>query len=103
MPRARPVRLQLSRKARFDLQRLSRETNGLPAIVVSRPSVWGNPYRARTPAQRMVAVEKCKAYIAKQAALRARARKELRGKNLACWCPLDGPCHADTWLKIANR
>ncbi len=27
---------------------------------------------------------------------------ELRGKNLACWCPLDGPCHADVLLKLAN-
>lgn len=27
---------------------------------------------------------------------------ELRGKNLACWCPLDQPCHADVLLEIAN-
>lgn len=27
---------------------------------------------------------------------------ELRGKNLACWCPLDRPCHADVLLEIAN-
>jgi Domain of unknown function (DUF4326) len=27
----------------------------------------------------------------------------LRGKNLACWCPLDRPCHADTLLDLANR
>jgi hypothetical protein len=27
----------------------------------------------------------------------------LRGKNLACWCVLDGPCHADTLLELANR
>lgn len=27
---------------------------------------------------------------------------ELRGKNLACWCHLDQPCHADTLLEIAN-
>jgi len=27
----------------------------------------------------------------------------LRGKNLACWCPLDGPCHAEVLLDIANR
>lgn len=27
----------------------------------------------------------------------------LRGKNLACWCPLDRPCHADVLLEIANR
>jgi len=25
----------------------------------------------------------------------------LVGKNLACWCPLDAPCHADYLLKIA--
>lgn len=27
---------------------------------------------------------------------------ELRGKNLACFCPLDFPCHADVLLKLAN-
>lgn len=27
---------------------------------------------------------------------------ELRGKNLACWCALDQPCHADVLLEIAN-
>lgn len=26
----------------------------------------------------------------------------LRGKNLACWCPLDQPCHADVLIEIAN-
>lgn len=26
----------------------------------------------------------------------------LRGKNLACWCPLDAPCHADVLLMLAN-
>ena len=28
---------------------------------------------------------------------------ELRGKNLACWCSLDQPCHADILLRIANE
>lgn len=28
---------------------------------------------------------------------------ELRGKNLACFCPLDQPCHADVLLELANR
>jgi hypothetical protein len=28
---------------------------------------------------------------------------ELRGKNLACWCPLGQPCHADVLLELANR
>lgn len=27
---------------------------------------------------------------------------ELRGKNLACWCRLDQPCHADVLLEKAN-
>ncbi len=26
----------------------------------------------------------------------------LRGLNLACWCALDHPCHADELLEIAN-
>ena len=30
------------------------------------------------------------------------ARTALRGKNLACWCALDKPCHADVLLEIAN-
>lgn len=27
----------------------------------------------------------------------------LKGKNLACWCSLDHPCHADVLLEWANR
>lgn len=27
---------------------------------------------------------------------------ELRGRDLACWCPLDQPCHADVLLELAN-
>lgn len=30
-------------------------------------------------------------------------KRELRGKDLACWCPLDQPCHADVLLEIANQ
>ena len=29
-------------------------------------------------------------------------KETLEGKNLACWCPLDKPCHADVLLEIAN-
>jgi len=28
---------------------------------------------------------------------------ELTGHDLACWCPLDQPCHADVLLDLANR
>lgn len=27
----------------------------------------------------------------------------LAGKNLACWCALDEPCHADVLLELANQ
>jgi hypothetical protein len=30
------------------------------------------------------------------------ALAELRGHDLACWCPLDRPCHADVLLELAN-
>lgn len=29
-------------------------------------------------------------------------RTELRGRDLACWCPLGQPCHADVLLEVAN-
>lgn len=28
--------------------------------------------------------------------------ESLRGRDLACWCPLDSPCHADVLLELAN-
>jgi hypothetical protein len=28
--------------------------------------------------------------------------RELRGKNLACWCKPGEPCHADVLLELAN-
>ncbi|HEY8881900.1 MAG TPA: DUF4326 domain-containing protein [Dermatophilaceae bacterium] len=30
-------------------------------------------------------------------------RADLAGKDLACWCPLDQPCHADVLLELANQ
>ncbi len=37
-----------------------------------------------------------------QSGLKQRAVMQLRGKNLACWCALDQPCHADVLLEMAN-
>ena len=42
-----PVRLQLSRRKGFDLQAISRATNGLEAVNVARPGKWGNPFDFR--------------------------------------------------------
>lgn len=30
------------------------------------------------------------------------SRSFLRGKNVACWCKLGSPCHADVLLELAN-
>lgn len=28
--------------------------------------------------------------------------ERIEGRDLACWCPLDQPCHADVLLELAN-
>jgi hypothetical protein len=120
---AEPVRLRLSRRRGFDLQALSLSTNGLPAVKVTRPRMWGNPFVVhpeREPghefaglAGRYVAVPTAEDAVAcfeemmampgeTAEALRA-ALPELAGKNLACWCAAGAPCHADVLLRLANR
>lgn len=42
--KAIPVRLQLSRAKGFNLQSHSRAVNGLDAVKVARPTIWGNPF-----------------------------------------------------------
>jgi len=32
----------------------------------------------------------------------SKMRRELPGKKIACWCPLDQPCHVDTIIKLVN-
>lgn len=70
---------------------------------VTRPSRWGNPFRvgieAATPAE---AVAMFREHLNHQPALVELARRQLRGFDLGCTCPLDQPCHADVWLEIAN-
>jgi len=34
---------------------------------------------------------------------RAELRRDLGGRDLACWCPLDQPCHAEVLLELANQ
>lgn len=96
------------------------------AIYVGRPTKWGNPFvpgrvvswnRAGwlmrvtgTPdgryGERCIqdvsdAVETYRQFMAVRAD-RTDFFEPLRGKDLACWCPLDQPCHADVLLELAN-
>lgn len=76
-------------------------------VKVDRSTRWGNPYQAGQDGDgsRQHLVRLFREYLDRpeQAQLVRDIRAELSGKNLACWCPLDGkPCHADVLLKIAN-
>lgn len=96
------------------------------AVVVARPTRWGNPFRAQDYPARSGPTSGCDAPVYAPMAERRRwavtdfeamvlygvgrdrypsdaeIREHLAGRDLACWCPLDGPCHADTLIKIAN-
>lgn len=93
---------------------------GMPpgAKYVGRPSKWGNPYAVGevngwTGMPISDRAEAVSVYAAEMQTLQSfnpsgfdalmdEIRRELRGKDLACWCPLDQPCHADVLLELAN-
>ena len=91
-------RVQLSRRAGW------RKPPGV--VVVARPSRWGNPFRIendRTRAEAVAAFERAIAGRDPTLAFTIEdLRRELAGHDLACWCPLDQPCHADVLLRLAN-
>ncbi len=118
----KPKRIQLKRTKGW------RKPEG--CVVVSRPTKWGNPFRVGpagpgravklfklmmqhkwTRLERELAatqkepdeLELCLTMMKLQmyAHRIEESISELRGKDLACWCP-DGPCHADILLEIAN-
>ena len=99
-------------------------------LYVGRPTVWGNPFTggAITPADwhgpfagvsvrdQAHAVRLLRSYLDWRAAQPAgwhsprgphypwerQIRAALWGRDLACWCPMDTPCHADLLLTLAN-
>lgn len=78
------------------------------AVYVGRPSKWGNPFRigwhgedeGRHWDTAADVVEHYRYMLGMQA---DRTFAALRGHDLACWCPLDVPCHADVLLELALR
>lgn len=94
-----PRRIQLRRSKGW------RKPEG--AVSVGRPTPWGNPYRVgdEVPgwgviASRTEAVALYRERITSPP--EGHDYAELRGRDLACWCPLDGPCHADVLRERAN-
>lgn len=85
-------------------------------VSVTRPGPYGNPYRVGVHGTAQECVDQYR--LAWEATFRSSQMHPrhplmpfgkpvylgpLRGKNLACFCPLDQPCHADVLLEFANR
>jgi Domain of unknown function (DUF4326) len=97
--------------ARIHLQRTKGWRKPEGAITVARPSSWGNPFKldgvVRTDEDVEVTLDRdtmialYRRWLAEQPELIERARAELAGHDLACWCPLDAACHADVLLRVA--
>ena len=116
----KPSRMQLSRKAGFNLQAASKALNGLPAKRITRPGKWGNPFTIEDTARayhldpgaaQAKAVELCGLWLRGKLdqrlspgdpPSRVEIRAELSGHNLACWCKPGTPCHADVLVELAN-
>ena len=89
------------------------------AIYVGRPSRWGNLWSIGGMAHietcpsatgpvcvtvtRESAVALVRIYVEARVLFEHGWLDPLRGHDLACWCPLDQPCHADVLLELANR
>ena len=92
-------------------------------VSVSRPGRWGNRFRIGEVVQRFSKEKICELFpvntnaqavalyrewleghLANPPAAKIirKGLEELRGKNLACFCALDQPCHADVLLEFAN-
>ncbi len=85
-------------------------------VFVGRPSVWGNPYShlPETPKAYRVpskeeAIARYETWLKGQPALIDRAKRELLGKALACWCVRDPDgskpvvCHAQVLANLVRE
>jgi hypothetical protein len=90
-------------------KRCDKPTTG--CVYVGRPTVWGNCFTHERwiaekhgltlVASREEAVRCYREWLLSQPSLIARAQRELRGRDLVCWCaPL--ACHAGVLLEVAN-
>lgn len=93
--RAPPNTVKVDRSTRFGNPFVDRKACGCGASIVE------DCRRGLTHADDAAAA--FAAMLPRHSAQAALIREQLRGKNLACWCPLDQPCHADVLLEIANR
>ncbi|HEX7441569.1 MAG TPA: DUF4326 domain-containing protein [Caldimonas sp.] len=79
-------------------------------VKVDRTTRWGNPFTAADCGSVDAAVARHAQWMRgeveapdgrKPPPIEA-IQRELGARNLACWCSLSGPCHADLLLRLAN-
>lgn len=78
------------------------------AVAVVRPSRWGNPHKVGACSVCSRTHDRAEAVALFATDLEAGrlrftvadVRRELAGRDLACWCAPDAACHADVLLNI---
>ena len=104
---AREFTARMSKPKRIQRSRAKDWKMPANAIYVGRPTVWGNPYLVGSKLMNgetltaEKAVELYEQHLADNFS-EGDIRHCLHDKDLACWCALDEPCHADVLLRIAN-
>jgi Domain of unknown function (DUF4326) len=86
---------------RIRLQRTRGWRKPPEAVVVARPSRWGNPFLL-TGNNREEALRSYRLHVQQRLQCDSTWLDPLRGRDLVCWCELDKPCHADVLLELAN-
>jgi Domain of unknown function (DUF4326) len=97
-----PQRIQLKRSRGWKMP--------ANAVKVDRTTRWGNPFTIAEYGSVAAAVARHGRWMRGEVPAPDGAvppapeaiRAALRGRDLACWCALDGPCHAELLLAIAN-
>jgi hypothetical protein len=72
-------------------------------VVVTRPTKWGNPHELSLGREEAVRRYRLDLLAGRLPVTLEDVRRELRGRDLACYCPLDESCHADVLIEIAHR
>ncbi|MEU7004882.1 DUF4326 domain-containing protein [Nonomuraea sp. NPDC046570] len=75
------------------------------AVYIGRacPGLKGSPFRNPFPVKthgRAEALRLFRRHLVEHPELVEQARRELAGKDLACWCRLGEACHGDVWLDV---
>jgi len=99
-----PAPAGLSVPRRLQLRRTKGWQKPPGAVVVSRPSRWGNPFPVDGDAvpDRETSVRLYREWAATDPPALADVVARLGGRDLLCWCPPAGPCHGDVLLELAN-